>query len=35
MQATVRAHYNLEELWTPPRATRTRAKKAVTTADTA
>lgn len=26
MQPTVRQHYNLEELWTPPRATRRRAR---------
>jgi ribosome-associated protein len=29
MQPTVRQHYNLEELWTPPRATRKRTAKAV------
>jgi ribosome-associated protein len=34
MQPTVRQHYNLEELWTPPRATRRRTK-AVSTADQA
>ena len=28
MQPTVRRHYNLEELWTPPRATRRRAPAA-------
>jgi ribosome-associated protein len=28
MQPTVRQHYNLEELWTPPRATRRRAPAA-------
>ena len=26
MQPTVRQHYNLEELWTPPKATRKRAR---------
>ena len=34
MQPAVRQHYNLEELWTPPRATRRRTK-AVSTADPA
>ena len=34
MQPAIRQHYNLEELWTPPRAPRKRAK-AVTTADSA
>jgi ribosome-associated protein len=34
MQPAVRQHYNLEELWTPPRATRKRTK-AVSTADQA
>ena len=28
MQPAVRQHYNLEELWTPPRATRKRTPKA-------
>jgi ribosome-associated protein len=32
MQPTVRAHYNLEELWTPPKVPRKRAAKAVSTA---
>jgi len=30
MQPAVRAHYNLEELWTPPKAVRKRAAKATT-----
>jgi ribosome-associated protein len=32
MQPTIRAHYNLEELWTPPKAPRKRAAKSVSTA---
>ena len=32
MQGAVRQHYNLEELWTPPRAPRRRAKAAATAA---
>ena len=32
MQPAVRQHYNLEELWTPPKPARTRAAKSVTTA---
>jgi ribosomal silencing factor RsfS len=32
MQPAVRQHYNLEELWTPPKAARKRAR-AETTAD--
>jgi ribosome-associated protein len=32
MQPTVRAHYNLEELWTPPKVPRKRAAKAVSAA---
>jgi ribosome-associated protein len=32
MQPAIRNHYNLEELWTPPRATRRRTK-AVSTAE--
>lgn len=32
MQPAVRQHYNLEELWTPPKAARKRAKEAVSTA---
>jgi ribosome-associated protein len=35
MQPTIRAHYNLEELWTPPKAPRKRAAKSVSTADEA
>ena len=31
MQPSVRQHYNLEELWTPPKAVRKRAAKAVST----
>ena len=34
MQPTVRQHYNLEELWTPPKPARKRAAKAVSTATT-
>ena len=34
MQPAVRQHYNLEELWTPPKAPRKRAAKSVTTAET-
>ena len=34
MQPAVRQHYNLEELWTPPKATRKRATKAASTAAT-
>lgn len=34
MQPAIRAHYNLEELWTPPRAPRWRTK-AATSADPA
>ena len=34
MQPAIRQHYNLEELWTPPRATRRRTK-AVSTTDEA
>jgi ribosome-associated protein len=34
MQPAVRQHYNLEELWTPPKAVRKRAAKAVSTAAT-
>jgi ribosome-associated protein len=33
MQPSIRAHYNLEELWTPPKAVRKRAAKAVSTAE--
>lgn len=33
MQPAVRQHYNLEELWTPPRATRRRAAAVTTAAD--
>jgi ribosome-associated protein len=33
MQPSIRAHYNLEELWTPPKAVRKRAVKAVSTAE--
>jgi ribosome-associated protein len=33
MQPTIRAHYNLEELWTPPKVARKRAAKSVSTAD--
>ena len=33
MQPAVRQHYNLEELWTPPRATRRRAPAAATAGD--
>lgn len=32
MQPAIRTHYNLEELWTPPRVARKRATKAVSTA---
>jgi ribosome-associated protein len=35
MQPSIRAHYNLEELWTPPKAVRKRAAKAVATAQQA
>jgi ribosome-associated protein len=34
MQPAVRQHYNLEELWTPPKPARKRAAKSVTTAET-
>lgn len=34
MQPTVRQHYNLEELWTPPKPARKRAAKAVSAAAT-
>jgi ribosome-associated protein len=30
MQPAVRQHYNLEELWTPPKATRKRARAETT-----
>ena len=33
MQPAVRQHYNLEELWTPPRATRRRAPAAAEAAE--
>ena len=33
MQPAVRQHYNLEELWTPPRATRRRAPAAAAAAE--
>ena len=33
MQAEVRRHYNLEELWTAPKATRRRAKPVAATAE--
>jgi len=33
MQPAVRQHYNLEELWTPPRATRRRASAAAAAAE--
>ena len=32
MQPVIRQHYNLEELWTPPRATRKRTSKAASAA---
>jgi ribosome-associated protein len=32
MQPAIRQHYNLEELWTPPRATRKRTTKTVAAA---
>ena len=32
MQPTIRQHYNLEELWTPPKVPRKRAAKSVSTA---
>jgi ribosome-associated protein len=35
MQPTIRTHYNLEELWTPPKVARKRAAKSVSTADEA
>jgi ribosome-associated protein len=34
MQPSVRQHYNLEELWTPPKAVRKRATKTASTAAT-
>ena len=34
MQPAVRQHYNLEELWTPPKPARKRAAKSVSTAET-
>ena len=34
MQPAVRQHYNLEELWTPPRATRKRTKAVSAAAET-
>ena len=34
MQPSVRQHYNLEELWTPPKPARKRAAKAVSAAAT-
>jgi ribosome-associated protein len=34
MQPTIRQHYNLEELWTPPKTVRKRAVKAASTAET-
>jgi ribosome-associated protein len=34
MQPSARQHYNLEELWTPPKPARKRAAKAVSTAAT-
>ena len=34
MQPATRQHYNLEELWTPPKAVRKRAAKTVSTAAT-
>ena len=34
MQPAVRQHYNLEELWTPPKPARKRAVKSVSTAET-
>ena len=33
MQPTVRQHYNLEELWTPPKAVRKRPAKSVSAAE--
>lgn len=33
MQPAIRAHYNLEELWTPPRVPRKRAAKAAPAAE--
>lgn len=33
MQAPIRQHYNLEELWTPPRAARRRARSLTEVAD--
>ncbi|MDB5905645.1 MAG: iojap-like ribosome-associated protein [Betaproteobacteria bacterium] len=35
MQPTIRTHYNLEELWTPPKVPRKRAAKSVSTANEA
>jgi ribosome-associated protein len=34
MLPAIRRHYNLEELWTPPKAVRKRVAKAVSTAGT-